>query len=216
MTEAARAAAGARGQLSRERIVRAAIAVIERDGDDEVSMRRLAAELGCGVMSLYNHVPNKDALLDAVAEFVMADLRVAPDAAGDWREQARIQVRSFREIARRYPRCVDVVVARHLNSPAGLHPLESALATARRAGFDGAAAVRIVRAFVAYALGSIANEARLRRLAPDPLARAGGHFDAAEFPHIAELADELVRFDPEADFAFGLELLIGAVAALPR
>lgn len=218
MVDTAHAGTGVRGQLSRERIIRAAIDVIERDGEDAVSMRRIAAELGSGVMSLYNHVPNKDALLDAVAEYVMAEFSFVGDAGADWRDQARTLVRLFRTISRRYPRCINVVIMRQLNTATGLHPLECALATARAAGFDGELAVRIMRTFVSYALGTLVNEARLDRM------QAGGldareyaaRMDVARFPHIVDLADTLAHFNHEADFEFGLDLLINAVAALPR
>lgn len=207
-----------RGQLNHASIVRAAVEMIERDGEDAVSMRRLAAELGYGAMSLYNHIPNKDALLDAVAEYVFRDFESPTDAGTGWQDQARALVRTFRQVARRYPRCINVVIMRQLNSPIGLRPLESALATARAAGFDGATAVRITRTFVAYSLGSLVNEARLTRKEVDaeldgpPYATV----DAAQFPNIADLGDALLRFDHEADFEFGLDLLITAVEALQR
>jgi AcrR family transcriptional regulator len=210
---------GSREQLTRDRIVRAAVNVIERDGEDAISMRRIAAELQCAVMSLYNHVPNKDALLDAVAEYIMAGFEFAVDSQADWPDQARALVRAFRDISRRYPRCINVVIMRQLNTAAGLQPLESALATARAAGFDGEVAVRIMRTFVAYALGSLVNEARLARVRLDRAADPHGYaarVDADQFPNIAELSGTLLRFDHEADFEFGLELLISAVAGLPR
>jgi AcrR family transcriptional regulator len=212
------AEAGAREQLSRERIVRAAVELIERDGEDAISMRRIAAELGYGVMSLYNHIPNKDAVLDAVAEYVMADFEFAADAHADWRDQARALVRAFRAVSRRYPRCINVVIMRQLNTPAGLQPLESALATARAAGFAGESAVRVMRTFVAYAMGSLVNEARLTSMRHNPQINPQGyaHLDATRFPNIVALADPLLRLDPEADFEFGVELLINAVAGLPR
>ena len=201
-----------RSALSRARIVQVAIDMIERDGEDAVSMRRIAAELGCGAMSLYNHVPNKDALLDAVAEDIMADFRFVTDPDADWRDQVRALVRAFRDISRRYPRCITVVIMRQLNTAAGLRPLESALGTARAAGFEGEVAVRIMRAFVAYALGSLVNEARLNHRP----ATGRAAVDPTRFPLIAEHADTLTRIDHEADFEFGLDLLITAVEALPR
>jgi AcrR family transcriptional regulator len=207
-----------RRQLTRESIVRAAVELIERDGEAAVSMRRIAAELHYGVMSLYNHIPSKDVLLDAVAEHVMAEFDFAPDPAADWRDQARALVRSFRQLSRRYPKCLHVVITRQLNSSAGLQPLESALATARAAGFDGERAVRIMRTFVAYALGSVINEVRLTPLEAVPRTDATSEsaVDAERFPNIAELGWPLTHFDHDADFEFGLELLIAAVSALPR
>jgi AcrR family transcriptional regulator len=190
--------------------------MIERDGEDAVSMRRLAAELQCGAMSLYNHVPNKEALFDAVAEYIMAGFEFSADAKADWRDQARSLVRSFHAISRRYPRCINLVIMRQLNTPAGLRPLESALATARAAGFDGEVAVRVVRTFVAYALGSLLNEARLTRQGPESehAREQARSLDPGRFPNIVDLADRLMYTDHEADFEFGLDLLIAAIDTL--
>lgn len=201
-------------QLTREAIIRAAVELIERDGEAAISMRRIAAELRYGVMSLYNHVPSKEALLDAVAEHVMIGFDFSPDPALDWPDQARALVRSFRALARDYPRCLNVVITRQLNTTAGLQPLEAALATARSAGFDGETSVRIMRTFVAYALGGLINEARLTAYQPDLTDKA--HIDAERFPNIAELGWSLTHADHDKDFEFGLELLISAVSALPR
>ena len=108
---------------------------------------------------------------------------------------------------------------RQLNSPAGLRPLEVALATARAAGFEGVTAVRVMRTFVAYALGTVVNDARLDQMrasaAPGPDWYAA-QLDPAEFPNTLALAGTLVEHDHEADFEFGLDLLIAAVTALPR
>lgn len=217
--ETVAAAPSERAQLSPARIIRVAVEMIERDGEEAVSMRRIAAQLQCGAMSLYNHIPNKDALLDAVAEHIMTDFRFATDSRADWRDQARALVRAFRDIARRYPRCINLVIMRQLNTAAGLQPLESALATTRAAGFDGEVAVRIMRTFVAYALGSLVNEARLTRMRAGAADDPRGYpiqVDGRQFPNIAELAGTLVQVDHEADFEFGLDLLITAVEALPR
>ena len=208
-----------RAQLSRRRIVGTAVELLEREGEAALSMRRIAAELGFGVMSLYNHVPNKAALLDAISEYVMADLQFAARPRADWRDQTRALVRAFREISRKYPRSVNVVITRQLSSPAGLQPLELALATAHAAGFDGVTAVRVMRSFVAYALGTVINEARLsQRLAgaAEDLDGYVARLDPAEFPNTLALAGTLMEYDPDADFEFGLDLLINAVTALPR
>lgn len=198
--------------LSRERIVRAAVALIERDGPEGVSMRRIAAEVGAGVMSLYNHVPSKAALLDAVAEHILLDLEFAADPDADWPDQARALMRNFWAVGHRYPRSVMLVVSRQPHTAAGLLPVERALATARAAGFEGRAAVLVMRAFVNFALGCLVHEA----------GRAGqGAAPGIEglpdtLVNVRELLPELTAHDPEAEFEFGLELLISAMGALHR
>ena len=205
--------------LSRDLIVRTAVELIERDGVNAVSMRRLAAELGTGAMSLYNHVPNKSALLDAVAEYIMTGMRFTADPEVDWQEAARSLARAFREVAHRYPRSVMVVVSRQPNSTVGLRPVELALATARAAGFHGRAAVQVMRAVVNYVLGCLVHESSQTeaRWASDtrPLVDPA-ELEAAGLVNVRDLLPALTEHDSEADFEFGLELLISALDALPR
>jgi AcrR family transcriptional regulator len=205
--------------LSKDLIVRTAVTLIERHGINAVSMRRLAAELGAGAMSLYNHVPNKAALLDAIAEHVLGDIELAVDPATDWQEAARSMARSFRDVAQRYPRCVMVAVSRQPTTTAGLRTVELALATVQAAGFNGKAAVRAMRAVVNYVLGCLVQEATLTeaRWASEgqPLVNLA-ELDAAGLVHVRELLPALAEHDSEADFEFGLELLISALDALPR
>jgi AcrR family transcriptional regulator len=207
-------------QLSRERIVTAAIDMIERQGVEAVSMRRIATELGCGVMSLYNHVPSKSALLDDVAERVMSGIDFTAAPGTDWQDQVRAQARAFRAIGRRYPRCTMVVVSRPTTSVTGLRPIENALATLREAGFGGPEAVLIMRSFVGFILGSLLREVGISPALGD--AQAGDPaqvmprrtLDPADFPQVTSLTAELTHHDADADFEFGLDLLVHAIAAL--
>ncbi|MGR6916475.1 TetR/AcrR family transcriptional regulator [[Actinomadura] parvosata] len=201
--------------LSRGRIVAAAIDLIEREGADAISMRRIAAELGVGVMSLYNHVPGKDALLNGVAESVLSQIEFTDDPDAHWTDRVRMQARAFRQIAHHYPRSTMLVVSRQLHSAAGLLPVERALATLRSAGFDGADAVRMLRMFIAYIVGSLLREVgvtptfapvQTRTIQPDGV-------DPALFPEVSSLAALLGACDHEEEFEFGLDLLITAIEA---
>ncbi len=198
--------------------MRVSIDLIERDGVEALSMRRVAAELGVAPMSLYNHVPNKSALLDAVAELIMSEVDLALDAG--WCDQARALARSFRAVARRYPRGVQVVITRQPRGPVGLRPVELALGVVRRAGFDDPTSVRLVRTFVSFILGSMLHEsgvnaARMTKANPGPddlEAFAAGLGDV--HPNVRAVLPLLVEHDHTRDFEFGLELLIGAMQAL--
>ncbi|GAA3933482.1 TetR/AcrR family transcriptional regulator C-terminal domain-containing protein [Actinomadura viridis] len=204
--------------LTRARIVQAAVELIERHGAEALSMRGVAAELGVAVMSLYNHVPNKAALLEGVAEYVVAGMDFADDPAEHWTARARALVRSFRKVAHDYPRCMTIVLTHRIETPIAARPAERALALAGAAGFDGPTSVRIMRALLAYALGAQMREIGAVKMldhlagAPETFAR----LDPREFPHVIALAPEMARHDPEVDFEFGLDLLIGALDALPR
>jgi AcrR family transcriptional regulator len=207
-------------RLSRPRILAAAMDLIERDGGDALSMPALAAELGCAVMTLYAHVPSKAALLDAVAEAVVAGVEYAPAPDAPWPEQIRAQATAFRRAASARPRCTMITLSRPPASAARLRPAEHALATLRGAGFSPADSVRIVRTLAAYTLGSLRPEPDA---APGPGEPAGGRGDSGAdrprltptaFPQLTSLAAELSQTDPDADYEFGLDLLLHAAAAL--
>jgi AcrR family transcriptional regulator len=201
-------------QLTRSRIIAKAIELIEADGVQAVSMHRLAAELGCSVICLYQYVPSRCALLDGVAEQVMSGIEVNPVPHGRWEERLHAQARALRKVARTYPRCAMTAVSRRPTSARVLRPAESALAALREAGFGGQDAIRIARAFLAYIIGSTVREVGVAPGPADVEDRIGARpsLRAAEFPQITQLSAELRGSDPEADFEFGLALLLQAVA----
>ena len=130
------------GKVTRDAVLAAALEIIDRDGADALSMRRLARALDRDPMILYRHAPGKAALLDGVAEIVLAQLDVDsadPDSAGQLREVAR----RFRALALAHPHVVPLIVTRPLATPLGLRPLgtlrplEDILALLTRAGFSG-------------------------------------------------------------------------------
>ncbi|GAA4559931.1 TetR/AcrR family transcriptional regulator C-terminal domain-containing protein [Planotetraspora kaengkrachanensis] len=199
--------------LSRGRIVDAAIDLIEREGADAVSMRGIAAGLGVGVMSLYNHVPNKAALLDAISETILSKIEFTDDPSAHWTDRVRVQARAFRQIAHHYPRSTMVVFSRQLHSSAGLLPVERALSTLRDAGFEGPEAVRMLRMFVAYIVGSLLREVGVTpTFAPVRGDATVAEIDPVLFPEVSSLAPLLTSCDHEEEFEFGLELLVQAMA----
>jgi AcrR family transcriptional regulator len=210
-------------QLTRERIIAAAVELIEREGAGALSMRRIASELGTGVMSLYDHVPSKAALLDGVAERVLSGIDVTTEPGTSWEEQIRAQARAFWQVARVYPRSTMVVVSRPVDSAATLRPIEYALATLRKAGFGGEDAVRVVRTFVAYVAGTLVREVGVtpglepqRPLSQDPAVLTADRpfLDPAEFPQVTSVSTELLNRDFDADFEFGLDLLVRAITEM--
>jgi AcrR family transcriptional regulator len=210
-------------QLTRERIIAVAVELIEREGVGALSMRRIASELGSEVMTLYGYVPSKAALLDGVAELVLSGIDFTTEPGTSWEEQIRSQARAFWRKARAYPRCTMVVVSRPVDSAATLRPIEHALATLRDAGFDGEDAIRVVRTFVAYVAGALMREVGVtpglepqRPLGQDPAVLAADRpfLDPAEFPQVMSLATELLNRDFDADFEFGLDLLVRALTDL--
>jgi len=211
-----------RRSLSRELIVQAAITIIERGGAGALSMRKVAAELGAGVMSLYNHVPDRDALIEGVAQAVLADLDAPEEEADpgrDWKLDARAMVDAFRAAARRYPGSMHLVLTSGLDLVFTWQAAERALGLLAAAGFDGETSVRALRAVMAYAIGSEMMRGGALRMPdrfPEEAAARIINADPGHFPWTIALGAELTRPDSDADFACGMDMLLSALDRLPR
>ena len=205
------------GKITREAVLTAALDIIDRDGADGLSMRRLAGALGRDPMILYRHAPNKAALLDGVAETVLAQLKVDP-ADPDWAAQLRAVARNYRALALAHPKVVPLLVTRPLATPLGLRPrgtlrpLEDILTLLIGAGFSGPDALHIYRALFGFLNGHILNE--LQELIENPdetddLLRLGLHrLPIREFPLLRSLAPALASYDGAAELERGLDILL--------
>jgi AcrR family transcriptional regulator len=208
-------------QLTRGRVIATAMALIESEGAQAVSMTRLATELGCGLVALYSHVPSSQALLDGVAAAVVAGIEPTESRGACWPARLRAQARATRRAAVAHPRCTIAVAGRAPTSAALLRPAEQALGTLRAAGFGGPDAIRILRALAAYQVGCLVLEVGIA-----PTLRAADEADGAQrsrpvlrpaaFPNLTALSAELAGVSagtsPDADFEFGLELLLRGMA----
>jgi AcrR family transcriptional regulator len=220
------AAANGDGKITREVVLAAALEIIDRDGADALSMRRLARALDRDPMILYRHAPNKAALLDGVAETVLAQLKV-DSADPDWAVQLRAVARDYRRLALAHPHVVPLLVARPLATPLALRPrgtlrpLEDVLTLLTRAGFSGSDALHIYRALFGFLHGHVLNE--LQELVENPeetddLLRLGLHrLPIGEFPLLRSLASVLASYDGAAELERGLDILLaGLTSTLPH
>ncbi|WP_084714455.1 MULTISPECIES: TetR/AcrR family transcriptional regulator C-terminal domain-containing protein [Streptacidiphilus] len=208
------------GKLTRERMLACALEIVDRDGIEKLSMRGLARALGRDPMSLYRHAENKAALLDGVAETVLAELTVDP-ADPDWTAQLRSVAHQFRRIALTHPHVVPLLVTRPLATPLALRPrgtlrpLEDVLDLLTRAGFSGADALHIYRALFGFLHGHVLNE--LQELVENPdetddLLRLGLHrLPIHEFPLLRSLASVLASYDGAAELERGLDILLSGL-----
>ncbi len=206
-----------RRPLSRERILDAAVRIVDREGLAALSMRRLGADLGVEAMSLYRHVPGKTALLDGVIERVFAELQRNVDHL-DWRDAFRSLAHSFLELMRRHPHAIPLVSGVVLTNPAVLGPAGSGMATLRRAGFNAETSLRVLCTVVSFVIGYALWESGTTELRAAERARAaaslpGPSLPADVDPYIAALAPQLAAMDPEASFAYGLDVIVRGLEA---
>ena len=199
-----------RRPLSRRRVLEAAVRFADREGLDALSMRKLGADLGVEAMSLYNHVPNKDALLDGMVEVLLGELEVPPEEAG-WEERVRDAYRGFRRLARSHPNVFPLLVLRPPDTMDGVWLVEEFLKTMRQAGFDAATALYAFRTLSAYATGYAMAEIRGFAMEPGGDRDGAAALPAQEFPNIAEVGEKLGGVDHDAEFEFGLDLILGGL-----
>ncbi|MFI6578872.1 TetR/AcrR family transcriptional regulator C-terminal domain-containing protein [Nocardiopsis sp. NPDC050513] len=208
---------GRRLGLTRDRVVAAATELIDRDGLDSFSLRRLAAELDVETMSLYNHVPNRDALLDGVAEALLAGIDFSGADTGSWQDRIRAHAAAFRAAALRHPGSFPLVLTRPPRSSAALGAIRSALAAAADLRLPPRELVHVLRAYVAFVAGSILRELG-SAITPGTMGRERelhriGEIEAAGDPLLTSVAAHLATSDHDVEFAYGIELLIAGLAA---
>jgi AcrR family transcriptional regulator len=216
------AAANGSGKITRAVVLAAALKIIDADGVDALSMRRLARALDRDPMILYRHAPNKAALLDGVAETVLAQLTVDP-ADPDWSAQLRTVARRYRRLSLAHPHVVPLLVTRPLATPLALRPqgtlrpLEDILTLLTRAGFSGSDALHIYRALFGFLHGHVLNELQELVERPeetDDLLRLGLYrLPIGEFPLLRSLAPVLARYDGAAELERGLDILLTGLTA---
>src|ERR1700724_2748480 len=205
------------GKITQEAVLTAALDIIDRDGADGLSMRRLARALGRDPMILYRHAQSKAALLDDVVEMVLDRLTV--DATDpDWAGQLRAVARRYRDLALAHPHVVPLLVTRPLATPLALRPhstlrpLEDVLKLLTRAGFSGPDALHIYRALFGFLHGHVLNE--LQEIVDNPdetddLLRLGLHrLPIGDFPLLRGLAPVLAAYDGAAELERGLDILL--------
>jgi AcrR family transcriptional regulator len=213
--------AGGDGKITRDVVLTAALEIIDCDGAEALSMRRLAGALNRDPMIIYRHAPNKAALLDGVAETVLAQLKVDP-ADPDWAAQLRAIARDYRRLALAHPHVVPLLVTRPLATPLALRPqgtlrpLEDVLTLLTRAGFSGPDALHIYRALFGFLHGHVLNELQEVVEKPeetDDVLRLGLHrLPIGEFPLVRSLASVLASYDGAAELERGLDILLAGLA----
>jgi AcrR family transcriptional regulator len=212
-----------REPVTRERAIRAAIALADVGGLESLSMRKLAAGLGIEAMSLYYHVTSKDDLLDGMLDVVHSEFST-PRAGDEWRPAMRARAESTRTVLERHPWAISIK-ARTSPGPATLGHLNSVIGCLRAAGFSMPMAGHAISILDSYVQGFAQQEASL------PLDPSGDISAATEdimaqqramaetFPGLADMAVELILQPGYAyanEFDFGMRLILDGIEAAHR
>ena len=215
-------------RLSRERMLQAAVALADRHGIDALTMRRLAEELGAGAMSLYYHVPNKEALLDGMVDLVFSEIEL-PSTAIEWKTAMRRRALSTREALRRHPWALGLMESSKSPGPADLRLHDAVLGCLRQAGFSVEMAVQAYSVQDAYIYGFALQERNLPYNTRQEFAQvAQRRVDevekrmedvAAAFPYLAEVVAGYVArqgYSFGEAFEFGLDVILDGLEQLRK
>jgi len=185
--------------LSRDAVLDAALAIIDASGIDACTMRAVAAELGVEAMSLYWHLPSKEALLDGVVELVLNEVEAAHEVCDGWQGAFTSFGESFRRVLLRHPAVVALLASRPIGAYVAAGTMaQHAMGLLVDAGFDQVCAIRAIRTLNRFVVGSTLIELGVTRAPPAQ----------RDNPAVADLLDALTIDDPGEVYAYGLRTVI--------
>jgi AcrR family transcriptional regulator len=207
-----------RGRLSRDGVLRQAVAVADAGGLASLTIRSLAQALGVKPMSVYHHVANKDEILDGIVDIVFSEIDL-PAVGGEWRSELAGRARSARQVLRRHPWAISLLESRTSPGPATLAHHDAVLGTLRTAGFSPELTAHAYALLDAFVYGFAVQEAALPFEGPDSVGEVAEPImelmSSGQYSHMVEMAqDHYLQpgYDFGDEFEFGLGLILDALA----
>jgi AcrR family transcriptional regulator len=204
--------------IDRDQIIEAATRIADEEGIDALTIRRLAADVGTGAMTLYSYFRNKEEILDGIADHVLGGFRLPPAEETERAAVVRTLASAFLQMMREHPSIVRLFTTRVTTSPESLRgAMELVVGRLREAGFGGHEAVQLYGLVMHYTLGFASYQAPRQWGKPDhpdveELQRQRRHFYSAlplaDFPNLVALAGDVTTLPSDEQFLFGLECLI--------
>src|SRR5687767_4256548 len=212
--------ADARAPLTRERVLRARVGRADEAGLESLSMRKLGQELGVEAMSLYNHVANKDDILNAIVDMVVSEME-PPSPEADWKSALRQSAKSAYEVLLRHPWAASRILSGSGVSQARLRYMDALLGTLRNAGFSAEMTDHAYHALESHIMGFTLWVVGMDLGSDDDVAALATSFlrdfPRDEMPHLAEHIEQHMKPrspENEGEFAFGLDLILDGLERL--
>jgi TetR/AcrR family tetracycline transcriptional repressor len=198
-----------RRPLSRERVLRAALELVDTEGVEALTMRRLGRELGIEAMSLYGYVRSKQDLIEGVVEQVFRQMPLVVHGPGDWQDRIRRHAALYRQVLLDHPNAVRLVAGRPLATEGTAAFVESALAELRALGLDLDTADRVLGVIAGFTLGLVSEQVgNVGRPSADQ-----EPVDPARFPLVAALG-AMKPVDYDREFELGLDFIVAGLERL--
>ena len=220
MVEAPAVGGGPRAPWTRAKLLRAAIDLADEQGIEALSMRKLSQHLGGGTMSLYNHVSNKDDLIDGMIDEVFAEIEL-PVLERSWKQTMRQRAISMHTVMTRHPWAIGRMESRRTPGPATLRHHDAVIGCLLDAGFPLPLAAHAFAALDSYIYGFALQERSLAFGTPEETSELAKafllQFPTKEYPHLARLTIEHVLqpgYDYADEYEFGLDLILDGLEQL--
>lgn len=203
-----------REPLSRERIELAALDLIEADGLQAFSIRKLAAVLRCEAMSIYYYFPSKGHLMDALIDHVVAEMPAIPGPELPWIERVRRNGREVRRVAVRRPNLFIFVATHRMNTPKALGWLDANIALFEESGLPHELAVRLFRSSSYYIMGAGLDETAGYSRGPSTVTPTSPEVMDRDYASVAAAGAYFKSSDFESTFELGWEMMLAGFEAL--
>jgi AcrR family transcriptional regulator len=207
-----------RVSLSKQRVLQEAIKYADKHGIESLSMRKLGQLLGVEAMSLYNHVANKDEILDGIVDVVASEFGV-PSVGGDWKTAMRQRAISAHQVLMRHPWATMLIVSRANTGPVILHYVDATIGCLVEAGFSYEMADHAWNAIDSYIYGFTLMKLNFP-FAPEEYAEVAKAYlpqiPADQYPFLNGLSQEVIagRYNGLHNLEFGLDLILDGLDRL--
>jgi AcrR family transcriptional regulator len=200
-----------RGELSKERILDAALRLADSDGVEALTMRRIADEIGSSPMSLYRHVESRDEILRGLVDRALEPVALDADPGAPWDEQLREIFTGVHRSLLEHPGLIAILATQSVSADRAMRAVESMLASLRAAGFTGDDSVAVVAALQSYTFGFTVQQRA--RSADDQRSHLETlrALPAGEYPQIHELAADFGAWTSQGRFEVGLDWLLAGI-----
>jgi AcrR family transcriptional regulator len=201
--------------LTPEDIAATALELVDRDGLEALSMRRLADELGVGTMTLYGYFRSKAELLDALMDASVTTSHVELPDDAPWRERITTLTHTMRAWLERHPGLVQIRMQQTMTRPRQVRVTEQVVRALLDAGLDKAEAARAFRVLFTYVFGSVAfSPTASADTARAEVRAAMAALPPADYPLLSSMTDEAAAaVAGDEQFDYGLELILDGIEA---
>jgi AcrR family transcriptional regulator len=205
-----------RERLNRERVVEAALALVDAEGVDALTMRRLGTELGVQGMALYHHFESKDDLLNAVAMRLLGELALPDPPPQEWQARIRAVVMAWAGLQDRHPRAFTLVYRNRSPETWDLRPTEEIYDALRSAGFDEVETANAYLTLIFLLDGALFSRPYPFSTVGDAAGYGASVVDPEQFPRYAEIGPRVAEVSWEQVYGLGVDLLISGLEARLR